>query len=675
MAPTEHPAPDDHAAAAARVDELRAEIARHDEAYYVRDAPTIADVEYDALMRELQALETAHPDLLTDDSPTQTVGGRPVDALNSVAHTLPMLSLANSYDRDELLEWQQGLLDFLGDEGAPVLAIEPKLDGVALELVYHAGELVRAVTRGDGKVGDDVVHNVRVMPGVPQRLQTDSPPAVLEVRGEAVMTHANFAALNARREAAGEELFINPRNTASGSLKLLDPRESARRPLDFLAYGLGHTEGLTTTGHRETMELLATWGLPTAGDLAARGDIDTVLAHHDDLLARRAELPFSVDGTVIKVDDFATQKRLGQRSKSPRWAIAFKFPAEQASARVVDIEISVGRTGALTPKAIIEPTFVGGVTVENVTLHNGDEIERLGIRVGSRVLVERAGDVIPKIVAVTEPGDGEPFSMPAACPVCGTDAVRDEDEVVLRCGNRNCPAVLKRRIEHFVARGTLDVDGMGTKLIEQLTDGGLVTSLADLFTLTEEQLAELPRMGEVSARNVVAGLEAAKTRPFARFLYALGIRHVGEHVASVVADRWPTLEALRAADAEALEDVAEIGPIVTASLVEWLADEAEQAQVDRMVELGLAPAAPAPTPTGEGPLSGRTFLFTGTFEAFSRREATERVKAAGGKLLSGVSKNLHVLVVGAKPGSKLKKAEALGIEVWDEDTFLEKVPG
>jgi DNA ligase (NAD+) len=665
--------PADAAAAHARLAEL---IRGHDERYYDKQAPVISDAEYDALFRQLENLEAEHHALQTADSPTQRVAGRPVTSMESVAHRRPMLSLANTYSREEVLDWFQTVSDFLGEgAGAASFHIEPKLDGVALELVYEGGRLVRAITRGDGKVGDDVTHTVRTIRDVPQRLVGDAVPALLEVRGEVVMTHAIFAEVNRAREAAGDDLFVNPRNLASRTLKLLDPRIAATRPLDFMAYGLGQTEGLDVPGHSEMLLALKRLGLRTAGDLARRGTLEEVLAHYDELLSRRTELPFDVDGAVIKVDDHELQARLGERSRSPRWAIAFKFPAQQATSVVREIQVQVGRTGALTPKAVIEPVYVGGVTIEHVTLHNKDEIERLGVKVGDTVLVERAGDVIPKIVAVAQAGEGEAFLMPEACPVCETPVVDDEEEVVVRCPNRSCPAVLARRIEHLVSRGALDVEGMGEKLIAMLVERGLVGRLAQLFDLTGEQLAELPRMGEMSAANVIKGLEASKTRPFGRVLFGLGIRHVGQHVAEVVAQRWPGFGPLRDASREDLEDLNEIGPAVAGSLGDWLADADEQSQVDHMLACGLAPSQPAPASEGEGPLAGRTFLFTGKLTETSRREANEMVKSAGGRLLSGVTKNLDVLVVGEKPGSKLKKAQALGVEVMQERDFLELVRG
>jgi DNA ligase (NAD+) len=415
---------------------------------------------------------------------------------------------------------------------------------------------------------------------------------------------------------------------------------------------------------------LAALGLPTAGGLARRGSLEDVLAHHDALLARRDELAFELDGTVIKVDGFRLQERLGLRARSPRWAIAYKFPARQGTSVVREILVQVGRTGALTPVAVVEPVHVAGVTIENVTLHNRDEIERLGVKVGDRVLIERAGDVIPKIVAVTQPGSGDPWHMPDRCPVCDTPVQAVEGEVVVRCPNARCPAVLKRRLAHFVSRGAMDVEGVGEKLIDQLVDGGLVRGLADLYALDEETLAGLERMGRVSAAKLVANLQASKRRPLARLLFGLGMRHVGETVAEVLAEHWPDLEALQAASEEDLQGVAAIGPSVAASVVSFLGDPAERSNLEHLLERGLSPAPPQRLASGEGPLAGRSFLFTGTLNAMSRRDAQERVKALGGRLLSSVSGNLDVLVAGDKPGSKLKKAQALGVTVLDEQGFL-----
>jgi DNA ligase (NAD+) len=650
-------------------------IRHHDVLYYQNDAPEITDAEYDALFRELTALERRFPALISDDSPTQRVGGAPVSRLLSVEHSRPMLSLANTYSREEIADWFDSVNDFFaGKVEGLCFSIEPKLDGVAVELIYEHGRFVRAITRGDGKSGDEVSHTVATIRSLPLTLATDDPPALLEVRGEVIMTHRSFAAVNRARDAADEPRFVNPRNLASGTLKLLDPASAARRPLSFLAYGLGAVSEPIAQSHSGALRQLADWGLPTALDLAAQGDLAHVMDHHDQLLARRPELPFDVDGTVIKVDDFALQERLGERSRSPRWAIAYKFPAAQGRSVVVDITVQVGRTGAITPKAVIEPLYVGGVTIEHVTLHNKDEIERLGVKVGDSVLVERAGDVIPKIVAMVKDGGGPAWCMPERCPVCDTVVVDDPEEVVVRCPNAACPAVLRRRIQHFVARRAMDIDGMGEKLVDLLVSEGLVSGLSDLFDLDAEQLIELPRMGELSVANLLEAVERARTRTFDRLLFGLGVRHVGEHVAEVVAQRWPSIESLRGVTLEQLEDVAEIGPTVAASLGAWLQDPAEQDQLDRMLSLGLAPVAPEQT-GGTGELEGRTFLFTGSLTELSRKEATEMVKARGGKLLSGVSKNLDVLVVGEKPGSKLKKAEALGIEVLTEEQFLALVRG
>jgi DNA ligase (NAD+) len=719
---------------AARIAWLVAQVRHHDRLYHVEGAPVIADADYDALFRELADLERTHPELVQADSPTQRVSGAPVEGLVAAEHRTPMLSLQNSYEVADVHEWVESIADFLGaklkdggkakegdaaEAGAGskagddasaaargaelVFSCEPKLDGVALEIIYEEGVLTRAITRGDGKVGDDVTHNVRTIRGLPQRLAgargegasragggtsakapsrartagAPAPPPLLEVRGEVIMTRRNFERVNRAREAAGEELFINPRNTTSGTLKVLDPAVAASRPLDMVCYGLGEADGLMGTatrapaGHREAMEALAALGLPTALSLSVRGTLEEVLAHHDALLARRDELPFEVDGTVLKVDDFALQQRLGERSRSPRWAIAFKFPARQGTTVVLDIHVQVGRTGALTPVAVVAPVHVSGVTIENVTLHNRDEIARLGVKVGDRVLIERAGDVIPKIVGVTQHGSGEPWAMPDRCPVCGTPVEAPEREVVVRCPNPRCPAVLKRRIGHFVSRGALDIEGVGEKLIDQLVDGGHVARLADLYALDEATLAGLERMGETSARNVLAGIERSRTQGLARLVYGLGILHVGETVAEKLAEHWGTLEALRAASLEELQGVSGIGPSVAESVRAFFDDPEEAANLALMLERGVRPAAPVRS--AGGPLAGQTFLFTGTLAGLSRREAQERVKALGATLLSGVSANLSVLVAGDKPGSKLKKAQELGVRVLDEAAFLQLI--
>jgi DNA ligase (NAD+) len=666
---------------AARVAWLTEEIRRHDRLYYDLDRPEIADPEYDALLRELRDLEAAHPELLAPDSPTQRVRDAAVTGLQQAEHNVPMLSLENTYDDAEVREWAASIAKFLGVEpGELVFACEPKLDGVALEVIYERGRLEQAITRGDGKVGDVVTHTVRTIRGLPHGLRATrgaGVPVRLEVRGEAVMTRAAFERVNKAREAAGEELFINPRNTASGTLKLLDPALAEARPLTMFCYGLGEAEGLRAAGgaaprgHREAMEALAALGLPTALELSVRGGLDAALAHHAALLARRDELPFEVDGSVIKVDDFALQQRLGLRARSPRWAIACKFPARQGSTVVLDIAVNVGRTGALTPMAVVAPVHVSGVTITSISLFNRDEVARLGIKPGDRVLIERAGDVIPHVVAVTHAGPGEPWRMPDKCPVCGTPARAVEGEAVVRCPNARCPGVLKRRIEHFVSRGAMDIEGVGEKLIGQLVDGGLVKRLADLYALDEATLAGLERMGEISARAVMAGVEASRTRPLARLIHGLGILHVGETVADKLADHFGTLEALRAATPEQMQGLAGIGPAVAASVRAFLDDEDERENLDLMLERGVKPAAAARREGG--PLSGQTFLFTGTLEKLSRREAQERVKALGGTLLSGVSKGLSVLVVGEKPGSKLKKAQELGVKVMTEEEFLRLV--
>ncbi len=655
-----------------RLAELLAEVARHDRLYYDQDRPRISDVEYDRLLEELAKIESLHPELRRDDSPTQRVGGRPVSHLESVPHSVPMLSLANTYSREEVEEWHRGLFDFLGDDTELRFACEPKLDGVAIELVYQEGQFVRAITRGDGRVGDDVTHNVRTIRSLPFSLEGESVPSLLEVRGEVIMTRAHFDRVNHRREEAGEETFINPRNLAAGTLKTLDPAVASRRPLDLIVHGIGREEGLEETTHEERFARLQEMGLTTLGPLLCFGSLETVLAHYADLQERRDTLPFEIDGAVIKVDDVNLRQRLGERSRSPRWAIAYKFPAQRETTLVKEIHVQVGRTGILTPRAVVEPVHVGGVTIEYVTLHNRDEIDRLGIKVGDRVLIERAGDVIPKIVEVAVAGEGQAFVMPTVCPGCGSEVEDDPEEVAVRCPNRSCSAVVRRRIEHFVSRGAMDVEGMGKKLIEQLAAEGMVERLSDLFTLDVKALSALERMGDISAKNLLGSLEQCRTRPFSRLLYGLGVRHVGQHVAEVIVAHWGSVEELRGVDEEALTQVNEIGPVVAKTLLAWLEDEEEQADLDRMLSLGVEPATPVVI-APDGPLSGKSFLFTGSLEKVTRREAQEMVKGAGGTLLSGVSRHLDVLVVGDRPGSKKKKAESLGIQIMDEETFLREI--
>jgi DNA ligase (NAD+) len=655
-----------------RAAQLRREIAHHDWRYHVLDRPEIADVEYDRLVRELQAIEARRPELVTPDSPTQRVSGQPREGFATVAHDPPLLSLDNSFDEAGLREWHARLLSHLGVEALPGdLVAEPKLDGLSCKLVFEGGRLVVGATRGSGSEGEDVTANVRTIRSIPLALRGEAPRR-LDVRGEVVIRRDDFERFNAELRDRGEETYANPRNLAAGTLRQLDARETAARPLDFFAYALGRVEGgPPLTSHSQALEWLESLGLKTPRPFSVRGGLDVVLARYQELEATRDAFPIELDGVVVKVDDFALQARLGFRSKSPRWAQAFKFAARQATTRIQDITIQVGRNGTLTPVARLEPVALAGVTITHATLHNQDEIARLGVKIGDAVLIQRAGDVIPKVVQVVasrRTGAERDFAFPTACPACGTPVVKEADFVALRCPNERCPARVKRRLEHFVGRAAMDVEGLGEKLIEQLVDGGLVKSPADLYGLTREILVDLERMGEKSAAHVLANLEASRTRPLASFLFALGVPEIGEAAAEAIANQFGTLEALRAVTVESVQSIHGIGPRAAESLVGFLQGEAGRTLLDELARRGVAPR---PAARGSGRLEGKTFLFTGTLSKLTRAEAEARVKAQGGSLLSGVSARLSYLVVGDKPGSKRKKAQELNVAVLDEAQFLE----
>jgi DNA ligase (NAD+) len=663
--------PDDDAL---RTAELRRQIAHHDWRYYVLDQPEIADVEYDRLLRELTEIETRRPDLVTPDSPTQRVSGRPRDGFATVAHDPPLLSLDNSFDVDELREWHSRLLSHLGAEKLPGdLVAEPKLDGLSCKLIFEEGRFTVGATRGSGSEGEDVTANVRTIRSIPLKLRGEFPRR-LDVRGEVILPRKEFEELNRELASRGATTYANPRNFAAGTLRQLDARITASRPLDFYAYALGQVDGgPKLTSHAQSLAWLESLGLKTPRPFSARGDVDAVIALYQKLEAARDAFPIELDGIVVKVDDFELQRRLGFRSRSPRWAQALKFPARQATTKVKEIAIQVGRNGTLTPVAELEPVALAGVTITNATLHNQEEIARLGVMVGDTVLIERAGDVIPKVVQVVtsvRTGTERPFVFPTRCPVCGTAAVKEADFVAVRCPNEKCPGRLKRRLDHFVGRNAMDVEGFGEKLIDQLVDRGLVKGFADLYRLTAETLVPLERMGEKSARNLLANLEHSKTRPLSALLFALGVAEIGEAAAETIAGQFGTLDALRAADVEAVQTIHGIGPRAAESLVGYLKSDAGRTAIDELLALGVAPR---PVVRGRGPLEGKSFLFTGTLAGMTRAEAEARVKAKGGSLLSSVSSRLSYLVAGDKPGSKLKKAEQLGVQVLDEAAFLDLV--
>ncbi len=649
---------------------LRREIAYHDHRYHVLDDPEISDAEYDALFRRLQTLETADPDLITPDSPTQRVGAAPQSGFATVRHAHQMLSLANVTTPDEMAEFDARVRKLLGREHVAYV-VEPKLDGVAVELVYEAGLLTVGSTRGDGLVGEDVTANLRTVRSVPLRLREAARPvpARLEVRGEVYLPIAAFRALNREREEAGQPVFANPRNSAAGSLKQLDPRITATRPLALACHGVGSTDGLGVATHGALLDAFADWGLRPTPRHRLAPDRDAVEASFEELEAARDDLPFEVDGLVVKVNDLELQRLLGQVSRSPRWAVAWKFKPRQALTRILRIFPSVGRTGVLTPAAELEPVAVGGVTVRNVSLHNMDEVERKDVRVGDTILLERAGDVIPYVVRVLperRSGRERKFHMPSHCPVCGAEVVRAEDEVAYRCLNAACPARLKQALRFFGSRAAMDIEGLGEKLVEQLVDRELVRDLADLYQLDEATLIGLERLGAKSAQNLLAQLERSKHTTLPRFLVALGIRQVGEATAKALAEHFGTLERLMAASPEALTEVRDVGPEVAATVHRFFAERRNRALIERLLAAGVRPAT---VEAVRGPLSGKTFVLTGTLSGMTRPEAQRRIEALGGRVTASVSAKTNYLVVGDDPGSKRARAEKLGVAILDEDAF------
>jgi DNA ligase (NAD+) len=661
------------------VDDLRREIEHHNQLYYAQDAPEITDAEYDALFRRLQELEAAHPELKTPDSPTQRVGAAPAERFKSVRHTIPMLSLANAMNEDEVREFEgriRRILELKEDEHVTYVA-EPKLDGLAIELVYEQGRLVVGSTRGDGTTGEDVTVNLKTIKTVPHQLRAKSPqappiPERLEVRGEIILQRAGFQKLNAERAERGESIFANPRNAAAGSLRQLDPAITASRPLELFCHSAGTVSGATFATHTEFLATLEQWGLQTNPLNVRCPDLATALAQYAQLVAARDTLPYEIDGMVLKVDDLRLQEILGQVSRSPRWAIAYKFKAQQAETRVNDIIASVGRLGTLTPVAELEPVVVGGVTVRNASLHNMDEIARKDVRRGDTVVIERAGDVIPYVVRVVkEKRVGRPrkFQMPKTCPVpgCGGHVVREEEAAAYRCINAACPAQLKSRIRHFASRGAMDIDGLGEKLVDQLVVREIVRDFADLYRVDAATIASLERMADKSARNLAAAIDASKRPDLDRFLYALGIRHVGEHLARVLAQHFRDIHAILAADEATLLEVQGIGPEVAASVRAFADDPKNRAVVEHLLKAGVEPQAPA-EPTGA--LAGKTFVLTGGLETLTRGEAESRITRAGGRVSGSVSKNTSYVVAGTDPGSKLAKAKKLDVPILDEAAFL-----
>ncbi len=662
-------------AAAERARELRREIERHNYLYYVKDAPVISDAEFDGLFRELEALEARYPALRTPDTPTQRVGSPIEGEFAPITHTVPMLSLNNALSEAEAAAFDRRVREGLGLEVVEYAA-EPKFDGLAVSLTYQDGMLAVGATRGDGYTGEDVTANLRTIRAIPLRLSGEKVPRVLEVRGEVVMLRRDFDALNRALVDKGEKPFVNPRNAAAGSLRQKDPRATARRPLRFFAYALGRSEGgaLPHDRHSHQMDYLESLRLPVSDKRAVVKGLNGLLAYYADIGSQRPRLLYDIDGVVYKVDELQLQERLGFVSRAPRFAVAHKFPAEEAITEVLDIHVQIGRTGALTPVAHLKPVFVGGVTVTNATLHNEDEVRRKDVHIGDFVVVRRAGDVIPEVVRVLQeqrPRQVRAFKMPDRCPECNSRVVREEGEAVARCsGGLVCPAQRKQALLHFASRRAMDIEGLGEKLVDQLVDQTLVRTPADLYGLTAAQLAGLERMGDKSAANLVAAIEGSKRPSLARFIYALGIRNVGESTARDLAHAFGDIQSLMVADQERLETVPDVGPVVARSIVQFFAEKHNGEVIARLLKAGVRPKAQPVRPPAGGPLAGKTVVLTGTLPSLSRDEATARIQAVGGKVSAQVSKKTDYIVVGADPGSKYEKAVLLGIPVLDEDRLL-----
>jgi DNA ligase (NAD+) len=660
--------------AAARVHTLRETLERYNYRYHALDDPEVPDAEYDRLMLELRALETQYPKFLTPDSPTQRVGAAPVAAFGAVKHRLAMLSLDNAFSEDDVRDFDRRVRERIGREEIRYSA-EPKLDGLAISARYENGVFAQGATRGDGETGEDITQNLRTIKALPLKLRTDRPPPVLEVRGEVFMPLAGFKRFNQEAMARGEKSLVNPRNAAAGSLRQLDPRMTAARPLDLFIYGLGIVEGGELPArHSETLRALRQWGFKICPQSRVVAGADGCLDYYHEMGAQRPQLPYQIDGVVYKVDDLDLQRQLGFVSRAPRWAVAHKFPAEEALTTVRDIEFQVGRTGALTPVARLEPVFVGGVTVSNATLHNIDELTRKDVRVGDTVVVRRAGDVIPEVARVLPErrvAGAAPVALPSVCPVCGSPVVREADQAVARCtGGRICAAQRKEEIKHFASRRALDIQGLGDKLVEQLVDGGWVRTPADLYALQMDQLAALDRMGDKSAQKLHSAILASKHTSLPRFLYALGIRDVGEATALALAQHFGDIAALRQAGADEIQRVPDVGPVVAKNVAAYFRDPDNAAMVDRLLAAGVTWPSTTATIGAQTKLTGKTFVLTGTLQSLTREAAAEALVQLGGKVSGSVSKKTHYVVAGTEAGSKLKKAQQLGIEVLDEAAFL-----
>ena len=660
--------------AKARIAELRKEIEYHNYRYYVLDSPVISDAEYDELYRELEKLEAEFPELITPDSPTQRVGAPPAEGFKPVRHYQKLLSLQDVFSSEELDEWFARVEKALGVSSLEYVC-EVKLDGAAVALVYENGVLVRGATRGDGEVGEDITPNIKTIRSIPLRLLIDDPPPLLEVRGEAYMSKEEFKRINEEREERGEPLFANPRNAAAGSLRQLDPKVTASRRLNFAAHGLSAAEGFAFETHYEVLEFYRRAGLPITPVVRLAASKDEVKAFIDEWHDKRHDLPFEIDGVVIKVNRFEYQRLLGETSKAPRWAVAYKYPPEEKTTKLLDIIISVGRTGAMTPVAVFEPVFVAGSTISRATLHNEDEIKRKDIRIGDYIIVRKAGDVIPEVVApipARRDGTEREFAMPDTCPVCGSKALRLPGEAVTRCtGGISCPAQVFNHVLHWGSRAAMDIDGLGPAVVQELFDKGLIKNAADLYSLTVDDLLKVEHFQEKSARKLYEAIQESKNRPLARLIFALGIRHVGEHLAKVLASRAGSLDRLMAMTEEELMEIPEVGPCVSESVVMFFAQPHNREVIEKLRAAGLNfGTEEAVTPAGALPLEGLTFVLTGALSSMTRDEATEAIEALGGRVSSSVSKKTDFVVVGEDPGSKYDRARELGVRTIGEQEFL-----
>jgi DNA ligase (NAD+) len=655
-----------------RIEDLRNKVHYHNYRYYVLDNPEISDAEYDRLFDELVELENSNPELISPDSPTQRVGAAPLEEFNTVRHGLPMLSLNKATSEDEFLDFHRRVQEFSGDSGGMMqYTVEPKFDGLAVELVFSKGVFTLGSTRGDGEVGEDVTMNLRTIKSIPLRLMGDSIPELIEIRGEVIMNKNDFHRLNKKREETGDPLFANPRNAAAGSVRQLDPRVTSTRPLEMFVYGIGRVEGVEVANHWDSIQYLKGLGFKVSQYIGLCDTVDQVKDYYRDILGMRDDLPYEIDGIVIKVNEFSLQRRMGELSRSPRWAIAWKFPAQQEHTRIRDIIVSVGRTGALTPVALLEPVRVGGVEVSRASLHNEDEIRKKDIRIGDTVVIQRAGDVIPEVVKVVESkrtGRERRFTMPDTCPVCGSKVERLEGEAAYRCTGIACPAQIKENLAHFVSKGAMDIDGLGFKLLEQMVDKGIIKDQADLYFLTKEDIMRMERMGDKLAENILNAIKRSRDPRLTNLIYAMGIRNVGFHLAGVLAKQFGSIDNLAKQGIDELIEVHEIGPVVAESIYNFFHNPKNLMVLEKLREGGVVFPVEK-TPEKESPLKGTTFVLTGGMDSFTREEARSVIEGLGGKVSSSVSRKTDYVVVGRDPGSKYHNALKMGIKTVNEDEF------